>query len=77
MQPTNSLKPNEVLSKIMHVKPLATGEVVIYRLIAADQVSSNRQTEDGVKLMNKPARTLSGKTLVIDSERRTKIMIGM
>jgi len=76
MQPTNSLKPNEVLSPIMHVKPLAPNEVVIYRLITADQISSNRQTEDGVKLPNKPARSLSGKTLVRDIEKGTRVMIG-
>jgi hypothetical protein len=76
MQPSNSLKPNDVLSKAMHVRPLAPGEVRIYRLIAADQLSSMQTDEAGNKLYNKPSRGISRQSFARDIETGERVMIG-
>lgn len=79
MQPNQqrtSLKPNDVLPKIMHVKPLVDGEVRIYRLIAADHPSAMVENKDGIRLNNNPARALSRQTEVYDITTGDKVMIG-
>lgn len=71
------LSPNQVLSKEMQVKPLAEGEIAVYRLCASDEVDMSRQDEETGKFRTKsPGYTLAKKYTVYDKVKAQKVLIG-
>jgi hypothetical protein len=70
------MQPNNVLSKAMHVMKPSETEVVLYKLISADQFSATTTTEDDRPVLNNPAKNLAKQTLVRDIETGSKVMIG-
>jgi hypothetical protein len=70
------MQPNKVLSKEMHVKNLRDGEVAIYQLIGAGEISPNRKTQDDDPVYKNPSWQSSRTTMVRDIETGDVVMIG-
>jgi hypothetical protein len=71
------MQPNKVLSKSMHVRPLAKDEVVIYQLIESTKLSPNAvDDETGEKKMNSPKWKSARQTMVRDFETGESVVIG-
>lgn len=70
------MKVNKVLSKEMHVKPLAEGELATFELINANKFT-NKSSEDGRKLPTNPAVfQITEMDVIYDPVKKTNVQIG-
>lgn len=67
---TQEVYVNQVLSKLMHVKPLQEGQTAIYRLMGSGKLHPKSK-----KPINPSGLSLKGKTTVIDRKTRRPVTI--
>jgi len=70
------MKPNQVLHKELHVKPLDEGQTATFRLIGANKLG-NKYSSGGRRLPINPAvKQVPGMAYLYDPHKKTRVRIG-
>lgn len=70
------MKPNEVLSKDLHVKPLEEGQTATFQIVGANKLG-NKRNKEGVRVpINPTVKQVPSMAYIYDPIKKTRIRIG-